>query len=733
MAEPPNSGENTIEVSLSLLSSGDSQAAKDLAAALSQTAEFFKTFEKSGFKEYANELRAFTDELKKAREQGLGASSHASHSPTVRPPSAAETRQRLGEQPKRGALHGIRSALRGGQGTWEERFMRHIDPQNDEPYDESMAQMVGQQGGGGGGRRSSGASAPDDGGGGEGGWLNQVRWPRQITRTEAFAATQSPFIGEFRTQHAFQAAARRAGRRAYNAADDAQRAMEDIQASGVGTQEQYEQMGNAQAEANRWGNKAAFRDFLGNTSANLSLVHQQVSRWHQRAAAAMNLSGAQALGYGQTGNAIGWGGFGIRDPFAALTSPASREALGARWEGFKLGLRPGISPGQGQQIEGELQGQGFGGTVRTQLANDVMAPAMQRYGLSPNNLAPLLQSVRTGATDIQTLNHTIDGLGNASRAASLTMEETIQQISQVGEAVQAQGGTFMGGVQRGMEFQTNTGLRAGTAATLGENGFVQANLMRRGYIPGLTSGLANAQTFQAATMQSLEQMMGIYRGSFHGIQGEVITDAHGNSVRTKGTSAEDQQIAASAQALGITFEEAKRLWRQREHIRSAEVAHGQMANIQDRLDRVDKGLDRRLGGHGISGGTQQALRREAEQKAIGQNDWSALEKTLHDSGAGKQEVADIMMETDPQKRLKMADSALRKYQEKDREASIRVKFTGAAAKYFEQDLGSGGGGHKNAVNKAAAVANDIANTATSILPVPFPIKAAEEAISNLIP
>lgn len=733
MAEP--NSENTIEVTLSLLSSEGSQAAKDLANTLKQTADFFKTFEKSGIREYANELKAFTDELKKAREQGLGASSHASHSPTVRPPTAGETRQRLGgPPPKRGILPGIRSAWRQEEDTTPvQRFMRHIDPQNDEPYDESMGQMVGQQGGGG-GRRSSGASTP------EGGWLDEVNWPRQITRTEAFAATQTPFLGEFKMQHVFQAAARRSGRRAYNAADEAQALIakrDEISAldptDPANKQQLAEMPADAQIQAamdraNKYGARAAFGDFLGNTSSTVAMAHQKLTQYYQRAAAAMNLGGAQALGYEQTGNKIGWGGFGFRDPFAAMTSEAGREAIGARWEGFKLGLRPGISGAQGQQIESELQGQGFGGTLRTQLANNVMAPAMQHYGLSPNNLAPLLQSVRTGATDIQTLNHTIDGLGSASRAAALTMEETIQQVTQVGEAVQQQGGTFMGGVQRGMEFQTNTGLRAGTAATLGENGFVQANLMKRGYIPGLTSGLANAQTFQAASMEGLQQMMGIYKGSFHNIPGEVITDAHGNSVRTKGTSAQDQQIAASAQALGITFEEAKRMWRQRDHVRSAEVAHGQAANIRDRLDRADKAIDKRFGGIHF-GGIQNILKAQAEQKAIKQKDWTALEKTLLDSGAGKKEVADIMMEGDPHKRLKKADAALRKYQEKDREQSIKVKFTGAAAKYFEQDLGSGGGGHKSAVNKAAAVANDIANGATSLLPTP--VKTVVDGIESI--
>jgi hypothetical protein len=364
------------------------------------------------------------------------------------------------------------------------------------------------------------------------------------------------------------------------------------------------------------GRQAFWAERLSRQAGNAAGAHALFRQTQRGTQMAQGFSGmledpGTSLGFGR--DIINIGPFGFTNPF----SRAGAEGMHQWLDQFRLRLRGGINGEQAQQINAATAGSGFSGQQGADIRMDFMAPLVQRYGLNAENLAPFLQVLRTGTGTIDDLNRVLGELGEGARSARMPVDAFTQSVAQLGEQMQAQGGTFLGGAQLGTQFAQSTGLNPGVAGTLMQNPVVQGYVAARTGLPTTLAGSASPLAQQRSMEQALRDRVAAFKGTMPSHR-EPIRDIDGNVVDYEVTSGRDAEIAAAAQSLGINQEQAKQMMNHQGTFAAANfdalsrnfegrttVRHprGEQSFI-DRLNRSSGGNNTaRLGAHGTGGST----------------------------------------------------------------------------------------------------------------------------------
>lgn len=306
-------------------------------------------------------------------------------------------------------------------------------------------------------------------------------------------------------------------------------------------------------------------------------------------------AGAQ-LGYTRdTGSPLPSHIFGFQTPFSA----AGAEGWRQQRDTMLMRMMPGINSEQAGAITQATANAGFSGNMGAELRRNFFAPAFQRWGVNPNEIAPFTQALRTGTAGIADLNRAISDLGDVSRAANMNVSQTVQAMNQVAEATQQMGGTYMQGLDYARTFQAGTGLPAEIGAKMSDNPIVQGFVAARTGMPAFAQGALPAVTRMRANREALAQMVSAYEGSMGGFT-ETVRDASGDIVARPHMSGHQAAIAGAAQQLGLTYEQARKMLNTGSNQNTVETAGAMIDDYEQRTRRAARG-----------GGQMRAERRQA--------------------------------------------------------------------------------------------------------------------------
>jgi hypothetical protein len=396
---------------------------------------------------------------------------------------------------------------------------------------------------------------------------------------------------------------------------------------------------------------------------------------------------------------------------------AMREAINQRVNVQRLRMRGGINGQQAQEIIGSLAGLGWTGEEGQNLAFDAVAPLVQQ-GQNPGIVSALLdQSIRNGNTSLEDFRETMDNLGPAARAARMSLDEYQESLGAFAEAAQEQGAFYGQGLRLGRNLSSGFGVTPQQATAVMQSPLTQGMaMMNYGVLPN-EMAMIGPSAIGNATGQSVDMALRA-AGAFNR---DIVRDG---KVVMKGEDRMSNQAAAFMGVSRETFERlragrdtAPRIFEAQEaleafergsgflredgggaRIATGKIKPGDIVPTRKGAPNAKKygdiwGVKATVEGYGekITGST-------AATGAAGEvgAQWDTVEKQLRSfapkSGKGRKDFLkqiDDLEDEDPATRAKgarkmLADQARKITDPESEKSKISVRFTGAAAKYFEQ-------------------------------------------------
>lgn len=557
---------------------------------------------------------------------------------------------------------------------------------------------------------STGASLPSGGVRGGGGGPGEVQgvsgselpgWYRSLTADPvAYERMQEglriPQIGEFTIQNKLEMGrnllANRAFRRYQTAVSDVTSAkgFEDLS-----PEEQQSQINDITSGQNE-GRAAGLLHQASQNTAYIYAGQRELRRFRQHVA---NIN----QGIQQPGIQMGY------DPGASVTFPgtnvgfrlpdfssggAFREGLRQQLTQWRLQAQAGISGTQAKEIVSGVNAGGFSGAEGMRLATGAVAPLV-RQGLDPTSTAQIIaESVRNGNASVKDVADTLDHLGETARATRQSLDQTVQGLEEFTQTSESLGALRVEGLKAGRQLMDATGLTGGQAATAIQSPLVQAQgMFNYGVLPNAFSTLP-----AAAQGQSIYSAVNMAMRATSSFGGHTIHTPWGD------VSGREEQITQAAQFAGIPRETFQRLWTHRFQGRALTSAGGLLDKYAKGQALLDKGHDKDQkharnipgfrGDHYIVPEDPHSPGAEAQAQFEHQN-WPAIQKALESGARGlhgkeardwKSAVAKISHEHGKER----VDDALKFIKEKsktdipDQRDTVHLKFTGPAAKWFEQ-------------------------------------------------
>lgn len=574
-----------IEVQLSLLSGRDTAAAEALAKSIGQIAESFKALQATDYKDtaeklaklhakMANDTERLIQEGKAMQQRGQGEGGRS---------FIERTRERLAGVISPNTTEG---ATERAEKAKEEAAQAHKEQQKREQdradqQRQSQANLTEEQ------RtaniRRAKIGIPPLGstqGDKEGAWYNAPGGPLAGNEIdpltgEASGTFRIPRFGQLNPQ-------------------DYLNMLRDRTVTKMQTTRNDTDMTNEQREAEitRLGGKyetlSKFSRYAGGGYAALA-AGRFFNRYLQFAPTALADEGAQ-LGYTRdTGSIYPSHILGMQTPFSA----AGAEGWRQQRDTLNMRMLPGINAEQARSITSATASAGFGGNIGSELRRNFFAPAMQRWGVDSNAIAPFTQMLRTGTGNLDDLNRAISDLGDVARAANMDVSQTAQAMDEVAKATQQMGGSYRQGLDYAKTFQSGTGLPATVGAQLSQNPIVQGYVAAQTGMPAFAQGALPASTRNRATRQALAQMVSAYEGSMPGYT-DTVRNAQGEIVARPHMSGHQAAIAGAAQALGIDYDQARKMLGTGDRQNTVDTAMAMIDDYTQRTGRLERGGGSRL-------------------------------------------------------------------------------------------------------------------------------------------
>lgn len=415
---------------------------------------------------------------------------------------------------------------------------------------------------------------------------------------------------------------------------------------------------------------------------------------------------------------------------------AVAEGIQQRINAQRLRLRGGIDGQQAQAIIQSVSGAGWTGEQGQNLAFDVIAPLVQQ-GQNPEQTTKLMdQAIRNGNTSVEEFLETMTDLGPAARAARMSLDEYQAALGEFAEVAQQFGATTGQGQRLGRSLSTSLGMAPQVASgLLFESPLVQGAAMAQTGLLPQQQGLLGANQSTGAIYAALDMAA---QGT-SGFREQGFTDpTTGHRV-----TGEDAQVAAMSQILGgqYTPDVIKRLRRNRRATEGGARASDRLdaytekaqatQRERDRVDITVRDRDwysvsdqasRLWGGGGDPREVVPARFRRASADADRQlnRDWGRIRGDIlsmaPEKGSDERSEFDKRIhkldDLAPGKRGKEARKLIEERMRDlgdpgDDRPEVRVKFTGPAAKVFEQVMGDDGKA-KRSSNSGGKAINDFA-------------------------
>jgi hypothetical protein len=431
----------------------------------------------------------------------------------------------------------------------------------------------------------------------------------------------------------------------------------------------------------------------------------------------------EALGYERGQNDIGIDGFGFRTPGDQYLSEAGREGLRSRRLRTDLAAEGLINREQANQMVNVLEGMGWSGQERDTMAYTTMAPLMQQ-GQNPEVLGPILdRSIRYGSGSLQQFNEAMNHVGQAAQEANMGLDEFQQAMGEFAETAAQGGSTYVQGLQSARRFTGATGMDPRFGAELQQNPIMQSmGMMRYGLLPS-QQGLMGGQETAGLAVETTDMMMRMTQGFHRKTRIPIDPDNPNGPKRT--IDPLDAHYAQAAAMMDIPVDRFRDLRRRRNQIvsgRRAENALQQFGrDVNQRGARGEIGGQDQSDAFGIDLGLSKdstdsrndAARQLEEEGINGGPSWKYVEQQLRGADVDPKEI-DRLRHVPIEKRVDAAQAALEKASKKDdrnihgkHANEVRVKFTGAAEKVFEQVIKNEGGDWKKKVNSGDSNAGGI--------------------------
>lgn len=392
---------------------------------------------------------------------------------------------------------------------------------------------------------------------------------------------------------------------------------------------------------------------------------------------------------------------------------AAREGLNQRINVERLRLMGGINGTQAGQIVGGLAGMGWTGEQGQNIAFDAIAPLVQQ-GQNPElAVASYDMIMRQGNASLTDFLGVMDKLGESARAANMSLDEYQQGLMEFSKVAEGLGATGAQGAILGRGMSDAFGIAPQVSAEILQSPLVQASALQQGFLPNEV-GLMNTNIATDATNRALDLAM----RATAGFRGRTIRDPITHRIVATGSQ---QQIAQVATIMGLPTNLVERLMRQRQFTRVAGNTSSLLSAYgQDLKGAKDTGVDishsagtpaHPIYGYGRGGGVigwAPATRGHtptSQGEALGQHlddDWRKVVNELR-GGAPDATMHPLMRKdylrqlhnlgaiSDPNKRQAAAQSFMRHWSsvgqnpDDNTGPTVKVKFTGTAAKFFEQD------------------------------------------------
>lgn len=393
---------------------------------------------------------------------------------------------------------------------------------------------------------------------------------------------------------------------------------------------------------------------------------------------------------------------GITNPLNAIgiglggSGEAAREAMNQRINIQRLRLKGGIDKQQAAEIVGGLAAAGYTGEEGQNLAFDTISPLVQQGQNAGITVGMMDQAIRNGNTSAKEFLDTMNDLGPAARNARMSLDEYQQALGNFAESAQQLGGTYGQGLALGRNVSTQLGINPQQATAVMQSPLIAANAMAQfGVMPNAIGALGNgnASALGQLTERSIDQVEAMTRPfnrTVRGANGEVVM---------RGRDAQDAQ---AAQMMGVPVETYKRLRAGRQDAPGILKAGDALKAYQDATQIIDSQGHQKESRWGIDilkkdkKGTMSETEQNAAEHARDLQ-WRNVDKALRESAGtlkGKErdqflkKVGDLEDEKDPSKRAEKAQKLLGERAKPlladDQRNVTEVRFTGAAAKYFEQ-------------------------------------------------
>ena len=722
-----------VEVALSFLSGQDSAAFAQMKDAFQQASIMFQAFRSSNFADEAKKLVELTERMNRSQEQ-------------VR---RMENESRLMQQRGGGLVGRVEDALsgarqragRGGATTDPRETAEALREEAAEKAErdqqkerERHDQLTERQREANRLRTTAGMEPLSPGAQGEsiprtglagrlpGGWGRQQRdWRMGVDplRGEDTTSVDIPQFGQLTMQNYFEMMRDR-------------RVNEALRRHGTGDV----------TGADRMGRRAEGWQSAANTAAAGYAIHS-LMRHAQTAMTGQGLNpnewqtaGAR-LGYAREGGRMGWDAFGIQTPFNPLSgglTPAAQEGWRQTQTMYRLRMMPGINREQAQGIVNATSAAGMSGRQGQEVAREFMGPLYQQYQVDPEQLIPFTQVLRTGTGGIEDITRALSGLGETARAARVDVNTMAQGLAQAGEAMQAQGGHFLSGVQFGRQFTNSYGLMPQVGQTLSEQPMTQAILSGRTGLPSFALQAAPAADRMAAIRDSVNMQYRAYRGALGG--------ARQSDVRVRGqvvgqVSGDDPAIAAVAAQNGISADEAEKIIRGEDRATAMSNLETVITGYEQEAERgtadarrwarqrggtrfnaTTGEFERRRGrgrGREATWETDTNLRKrfaddvgidrlgqmEKDTKGIDRED---IIKAAHDAGIKGPALGEALDKKTPEARINAVKTLISE-RAAEEQAKYQIAFTGPAKRLFKALVNDAGGAGEDfgfAPNKKAA-------------------------------
>jgi len=308
---------------------------------------------------------------------------------------------------------------------------------------------------------------------------------------------------------------------------------------------------------------------------------------------------------------------------------------------------------------------------QTLIAKNFVEPMMLKYGGSANAWLQLDSVLRYANTSMSQLKDTLQGIGEASRAANIPINDFLNQINQIGQTFQQMGGSPQAGMAIGMTTTSDTGLPPTLAVTAAQNSLFQGYMTGQyGVIPsGLTS--LSPGSYVGGMLGFLQLIQKATAGFGHNVYGK-------NGVLL--SSAYQQQLGLESQLTGFS----PQYIRQMENDIKGQEARAYLSEYMGSAAN-STGIWHWINAHG-----QTSAADYAKASAAWNEDIAPFWKN---SGLTRGEMQRLSHISNMRDRLNALSNDIIKATHNDKwnqiynnpnVATVQVEFTGLAAKFFRQ-------------------------------------------------